>query len=316
MRPREPRADAGARPPASARDGGWKAYNAGRRHAIHFEASWLDLREAFDTAARSFALADRFAVAMPARPHLIDLGAGSGSMFRWLAPIIGRPQSWLLVDADPDLIARAYIKTEFWATAHGWTVTRPSRSAQLVHTPQGAWRMEALLADLADPAALPWHGIDGVVCSALLDLVSAAWLERLVGLLRGPMLACLSVDGRDRFAPPHPLDAAVRTGFRRDQLRDKGFGPALGPRAPAVLHAALAARGFTVASALSDWCVPASALVMLRELVPTHAEAAARWRPAQRSAIAAWENRRVRQAIAGRLAIRIGHRDSLALPPR
>jgi hypothetical protein len=36
--------------------------------------------------------------------------------------------------------------------------------------------------------------------------------------------------------------------------------------------------------------------------------------PARRSAIADWEYLRRRQAAHGRLAIRIGHRDSLALP--
>lgn len=284
-----------------------------------FGADWLELREPFDAAARSVPLARQLAGRLPARPHLLDLGAGTGSLFRWLAPIIGRAQAWTLVDADPDLIARAFADTERWATACGWTVTRTGRggrSALLVHTPHGAWRLEALLADLADPAGLPWRDTDAVVCSALLDLVSAAWIGRLAASLRTPLLACLCVDGHDVFAPAAARDVAVRAGFRRDQARDKGFGPALGPRAPSVLRAALAARGFTVVSAASDWRIPAVALGMLREIVPGHAEAAARWRPAQRGAIEAWQRLRMRQAVAGRLAIRIGHRDSLALPPR
>jgi hypothetical protein len=43
---------------------------------------------------------------------------------------------------------------------------------------------------------------------------------------------------------------------------------------------------------------------------------AARHAPPQRAAIADWLHARLRQIAAGRLAIRIGHRDSLALPPR
>jgi hypothetical protein len=199
-------------------------------------------------------------------------------------------------------------------------VTSPGHAGNrvlLVHAPGGVWRVQAVCVDLADaPDGLPLGEVDAVVCSALLDLVSAAWVERLVAALRTPLLACLSVDGRDAWLPPHPLDAVVRAGFRRDQGRDKGFGPALGPRAPAVLHAALAARGFTVSSAPSDWRIPAAALSMARELVPGHAEAAARACPARRRAIATWRDARMRQAIAGRLAIRIGHRDSLGLPPR
>jgi len=208
-------------------------------------------------------------------------------------------------------LLRAFDDIAQWAAVRGWTVTQPGRvghRALLVHTPFGALRVEALCIDLAGaPGGLPLAEMDGVVCSALLDLVSAAWLERLVAALHVPLLACLAVD---------PLDARVRSGFRRDQARDKGFGPALGPHAPAVLHAALEARGFAVASAPSGWRIPPSALGMLGALVPGHAEAAARAHPAQRGAIDAWRKARMRQAIAGRLAIRVGHRDSLGLPPR
>lgn len=279
-----------------------------------FAADWLAQREPFDAAARDAGLAQRLADALPARPVLLDLGAGSGSLFRWLAPIIGRAQVWLLADADEDLLQRAYEDITRWAGKRGWAVTQGQR-ALLVHAPGGAWRVEACRADLA--AGLPPLGeADAVVCSALLDLVSAAWLERLVAALRSPLLACLSVDGRDAFLPRHPLDAALRAGFRADQGRDKGFGRALGPRAPAALHAALATAGFSAASAPSDWRIPPAALRMLGELVSGHAAAAERASPARARAIGAWRKARMHQAVAGRLAIRIGHRDSLALPPR
>jgi hypothetical protein len=283
-----------------------------------FSADWLALREPFDAAARSVELAERLAGVLPLRPVLLDLGAGSGSLFRWLAPIIARAQVWVLVDADEELLLRAFDDIADWAEARGWTVTRPGRGghrALLVHAPFGAWRVEALCIDFA-MAPLPLGEVDAVVCSALLDLVSAAWVWRLVAALRTPLLACLGVDGRESFLPPHPYDARVRWGFRRDQGRDKGFGPALGRHAPTVLHAALAAHSFNVASALSDWRIPASALAMLAALVPGHAEAAARAHPGSRAAIDAWRKARMHQAIAGRLAIRVGHRDSLGLPPR
>jgi hypothetical protein len=108
----------------------------------------------------------------------------------------------------------------------------------------------------------------------------------------------------------------VQAGFRRDQQRDKGLGPALGRRAPAVLRAALAARGFTLTSAATDWRIPRGATAMLAALVRGHAEAAARQMPQRRGAIAAWQAARLRQIGRGRLAIRVGHRDILALPPR
>ncbi len=242
-----------------------------------FAGGWLALREPFDADARSAALARRFADALPARPRILDLGAGTGSMMRWLRPIIRREQSWILADADAALLAGAL-------------------DAQT--TP--------LVVDLARaPDGLPLRAVDGVVCSALLDLVSAAWLARLAAALRTPFLACLSVDGDDAFAPPHPLDASVLHAFRVDQARDKGFGPALGPRAPQVLETALAAHGFAVRSQKSDWEIRAADDAMLRELVLGHARVAGDDE---------WQHDRLEQIEREKLAIRIGHRDILALP--
>jgi hypothetical protein len=282
-----------------------------------FDPEWLALREEFDAASRSVVLAQRLSGLLPARPRLLDLGAGTGSLFRWLAPIIGRAQAWTFVDTDRDLIAEAFEETADWATAQGWTVTFPGHAANralLVHTPHGAWRVEALVSDLAAPEVLRLHGADAVVCSAFLDLVSGAWIDQFCDVLRIPLLACLSVDGRDTFLPRHPADAIVTAGFRRDQARDKGFGPALGPRAPAALRAALEVRGFTVATATSDWRIPRGSLAMLHEIVQSHARAAALRSPAYRSVIADWESARLSQSAAGRLVIRTGHRDCLAIP--
>lgn len=279
-----------------------------------FSADWLALREPFDRVARSRALATRLAAALPARPRLLDLGAGTAALFRWLAPLIGRAQAWTIVDRDADLLGRAFARTAAWAEAQGLRVTTPGR-ALIVHTPQGAWRMEAVALDFAaDPARLPLADHDAVVCSALLDLVSAAWAARLVAALRTPLLACLSVDGRDRFRPPHPDDRLIARGFARDQRRDKGFGRALGAAAPAVLARLLAARGFRVASAPADWLIPAIAAPMLQALVRGHAAAAAAALPPAAGRIAAWEDARLAAIARRRLAVTIGHRDLLALP--
>jgi hypothetical protein len=280
-----------------------------------FPAEWLAQREPLDAVARSVALAARLAAALPPRPRILALGAGSGGLFRWLAPLLGRPQAWTLVDADEDLLVDALAEAAAWASRQGWTVTQPGR-ALLVHTPAGAWRLEARLADLADlPAGLPFATVDAVTCSALLSLASAAWIRRLVAALASPFYSTLNVDGHDAMLPRHPLDALVMAGFRRDQGRDKGLGRAVGPRASSVLHAALAERGFLVASAPSAWRVPSTELAMLSALLSGIAAAAMRAMPGRSRAIEAWLRERMRVALAVRLAIRIGHRDSLGLPP-
>jgi hypothetical protein len=276
-----------------------------------FEADWLALREPFDHAARSIALARRLAERLPARPRLVDFGAGTGSMFRFLAPIIGRRQDWLLIDADAALLDESFGRTAAWGRARGYAATS-SGDELLLSTPVGLWRMQIVTTappplaggGRGEGALPPTSDADAIVCSALLDLVSASWLEHLFDTLTIPFLACLTVDGRDAWHPRHPSDAAVRTAFRRDQHRDKGFGRALGPTAPSFALRALAERGFVTASAPSDWRIPRNALRMQRALIEGRGASDPQWQAA-----------RLRQAMRGRLAIAIGHRDILAFPP-
>jgi hypothetical protein len=249
---------------------------------------------------------------LPARPRLLDLGAGTGSLFRWLAPIIGRSQAWVFADADTTLLGRALDDTADWAEAMGWTVSSPGR-ALLIHTDMGTWRIETRKVDLA--RALDVSMVDAVTCTALFDLVSQEWVDHLVAQLRTPLLACLSVDGRAQFTPPHPLDGVITGAFRRDQTRDKGFGRALGPSAPAVLVDALTSRHFDVHGAVSDWQIPPDAPEMLGELIASHGEVARHWLKPRQTAIDDWEDLRLSQAQRRRLRIRIGHRDILAFPP-
>jgi len=157
--------------------------------------------------------------------------------------------------------------------------------------------------------------VDAVICSALLDLVSPAWLARLFDTLHVPLFASLTVDGRDVWQPRHPDDPLVFSAFRRDQRRDKGLGHALGIAAPGAALRALTARGFATASAPTDWRIPCAALRLQRALIDGAADAARDANPARARAITDWQAARLRQAMRGRLAIRIGHRDILAWPP-
>jgi hypothetical protein len=277
-----------------------------------FAADWLTLREPFDAAARSPALARALAAIVPPRPRLIDLGAGTGSLFRWLAPRLARPQDWTLADADRALLERAFADIAAWAAAQRLPTTATA-TRLTIHAPHGAWRIEAEQLDLAAPP--PLNRYDAVACSALLDLVSTQWIEALASKLKKPLLACLSVDGRDAFLPAHTLDRTILAAFRRDQQREKGFGLALGPKSPAALRATFTARGFTVREADTPWRIPPQSADLLDRLVASHAEVAARHVPDRRHAIKQWATLRAAQIDRARLAMRIGHRDSLALPP-
>jgi hypothetical protein len=274
-----------------------------------YSAEWLALREPFDHAARSARLAQRLAESLPQRPRIVDLAGGSGSLFRFLAPVIGRGQDWVLLDADHNLLDEAFGRTAGWARRQGFAATAAGDTLQL-STPRGLWRLRVAARDLSarPPVGSDWkEEHDAIVCSSLLDLVSMAWLRRLCRSISVPFLACLTADGRDSWRPRHQLDTLVRGAFRRDMRRDKGFGPALGTEAVRSVPQ-------VSASAPSDWRIPRTALRMQRALIDATADAARAACPAQARAIAEWQEARLRQALRGRLAITIGHRDILVLP--
>jgi hypothetical protein len=235
-----------------------------------FARDWLALRAPYDAAARSIGLARRFAAALPAQPRLVDLAAGSGANRRWLAAHLPSATRWTLVDDDPALLDGA---------------------------------ADARVLDLA--AALEEiDGVDGATCSALLDLVSADWLRRLVAWLGGrPLLAALSVDGRVAFAPGDGEDAAVLAAFAGDQRRDKGFGPALGAAAPGMLAALLRDAGYRVETVASDWALGPGDGAMLRAMIDGLASVA--------PDATGWRTRRRAQAREGRLRLTVGHVDVL-----
>ena len=288
------------------------------RPSLRFAAGWLALREDLDRAARNRVLARALAQRLPNDPHLLDLGAGAGGLFRFLAPIIGRSQTWTFADADESLLYTALALTASWARRRGFAATSPrgaGGSSLVLGTPSGSWRIETLVSDLAEmPRGLPLQAVDAVVCSALLDLVSRSWMERLVAALRVPFYASMTVDGRDAWLPRHAADRAIRTAFRADQRRDKGLGMALGDGAPDLVLRLLAARGFETHTATSDWNIPGSAASLSRLLVGMTAGPARQAMPAQAAKFTTWSGARLNQSARARLAIRIGHRDILAFP--
>lgn len=274
----------------------------------HFSAEWLSQREPFDSAARDEAarrlhLAARLRTVAPSAGmpwRVIDLGCGTGANLRWLAPRLGGPQQWLVADHDAALLR------------HWPPVLRgPGFEAAI------ACQQHDLAQDLE---ALPWHAADLVTASALLDLVSAGWLQRLVALAAAPraaMLFTLSVDGRHDWEPGDPQDTTVGRLFALHQRRDKGFGPALGAAAVPALRRLLQERGYRVFSAPSDWWLHGhhgpQAAALHHALIDGMAHAACEQDPASTAAVEAWRQRRHARAATG--GLRVGHVDLLALPP-
>lgn len=258
---------------------------------------------------RSPALAARLIALLPTRPRMVGLGSDTANLFQFLAPMIARAQAWTLLDADEARLGDAFRRTADWAERHGWTVTWPGR-ALVVHTPSGAWRMEGIVQD-AMGGAVARFGVqpDAVVSDALLHCVSAGAVGRFARSARCPLLACLTRTGRDVWMPRDPSDAIIAAG-----LRHRRNGAETGWSTPAQVMRALGERGFTTRSEISDWLLPRAASPTVATLVLRASAAARIALPSRRPTIAAWEERRLRQTRLGRLAIRIGHRDILAVP--
>jgi len=261
-----------------------------------FSADWLALREPADTAARSESLT-RLAgqrLGERSRVHAIDLACGTGANVRYLASRLPVPADWTLVDHDRALLDEARRRLRHGALGDDFTVT-------------------ARVIDLAQFDAAILDGQHLVTAAALLDLVSAAWLESLAAACReagAVVLLALTFDGRIDCTPAHPDDELVRGLLLRHQRRDKGFGPALGPEAATVAEACFSAEGFTVRSAPSDWALESPRLQ--RELIEGWARAATEIDGADAERIATWAGRRQAHVLEGRSRLRVGHRDLVA----
>lgn len=247
-----------------------------------FSADWLALREPADHAARDRALMAEAVALAGARPVVVDLGAGTGSTRRAFGAALPEGAVWRMVEGDAALLAHC----------------------------EG----ERHQMDLRDLAALPLEGATLVTASALLDLVSEAWLAGLVEVLaarRLPFHAALSYDGLMAWEPADAGDAGVTAAFNRHQRGDKGFGPALGP--DAVMRAAelFRAAGYAVRTADSPWRIGPDQAALGDALLEGIAAAA------EEAGIAADEAARwvaARRGLLGQGRMVIGHLDLLAVP--
>src|SRR5690606_21752378 len=162
---------------------------------------------------------------------VVDLGAGTGANLRYLAPFLGGAQRWRLLDDDPALNAAAVERLCDWAAARGARCERRERQTWLLHGAGLDVRVEIATLDIASDALRLADGAV-VTASALLDLVSAHWLERLARecrAARAPALFALTYDGRIACRPETPTDALVMRLVNEHQRRDKGFGVSIRP---------------------------------------------------------------------------------------
>jgi hypothetical protein len=266
---------------------------------VRVSADWLDLREAADAAARApelIAPVRRYlAGRSPATVH--DLGAGTGSMGRWLAPRLPGAQHWVLHDRDPDLLKRAADSMPRTA-ADGAPVTVEVREGDITQLRPG---------DL-DGAAL-------ITASALLDMLTREEIDAIVAGCASagcPVLLTISVIGRVELTPPDPLDARLAAAFNAHQRRTFAGRRLLGPDAVDAAAEAFRRYGVSVRPHPSPWRLGPDQAELAAEWLRGWLDAACEQRPELVGAARSYTTRRLAEARAGRLHIVVHHRDLLA----
>jgi SAM-dependent methyltransferase len=255
-----------------------------------FSTGWLSLREPADADARAIDLLEPLRTALKGRAELVirDLGCGTGSLGRWLAPRLTGPQHWIMEDRDPALLE--YAATHM-PTADGVTV-------------------ETRLGDVTTLTAGELAGTDLVTCSALLDILTAGEVAALAAACAGARchaLLTLSVVGAVTIAPADPLDQQIADAFNAHQRRVHGGRQLLGPDAAAAARRAFEDAGAAVTVAASPWRLGRQRSTLTAEWLDGWLAAAAEQRPDLPI-----EQYRERRATSD-LVITVGHTDVLAI---
>jgi SAM-dependent methyltransferase len=260
---------------------------------IRVSPDWLDLREPADAAARSRELVRLLRGRLPDCGPLVvhDLACGSGSVSRWLAPLLPGPQRWILHDRDPDLLALAE------AGIHG--------------------HVEIRLGDVTRLDREDLAGASLITASALLDLLTEDELAALIAACAGaacPVLLTLSVTGRIQLLPADPLDARVACAFDSHQRRLTSRGRLLGPDAVVGAVEGFRRLGAEVIVEPSPWRLGATESDLVVEWLVGWLEAACEQDPELATGVDLYRRRRLREAAAGALAVTVAHADLLVLP--
>jgi hypothetical protein len=279
-----------------------------------FTGDWLSLREAVDAAARNRDVVQQLVAWREHHSQLtiMDLGAGSGANFRFLAPRLGGEQRWLLLDNDSQLLDSIDAMMHRWASVNGFYI-EPQTSGLRITGHQFSCLLESRQFDLRYIEDLASTQL--VTASALLDLVSGVWLENLAQRCRSAGTAiyfALTYDGLVDWQPRDKADAAVHEWVNCHQRTDKGFGPALGPQAAEFAMHCLQRQGYHVVPGRSIWQLGTDEAKLQLALAAGYAEAVMQQKEAAATWVNDWLLRRRRLITDSLSNVTVGHTDIFA----
>lgn len=267
---------------------------------LEVSSDWLELREAEDARARSTELAQTAGALLPGGQITVhDLGSGTGSMMRWLAPLLPGPQTWVLHDWNAGLTARA-IAGGPPHDRDGAPVTIRSRVGELE------------LLDAGDLA-----GASLVTASALLDVLTAQEAHAIVDAclaVGAPALLSLSVTGDVDLTPWNARDILFARAFNAHQRREVDGRRLLGRYGAPIVHGLFGRAGWNVRKALTTWRLNADEPELLGEWFDGWVDAAVEQAPELTDQAVGYRASRRAQQRSGALSAVVYHLDVLAWP--
>ena len=109
-------------------------------------------------------------------------------------------------------------------------------------------------------------------------------------------------------------DEALREWVNQHQRSDKGFGPALGPDAVAMLATLLQQQGYAIMVRPSPWRLAPEQAAMQTALLDGWVEAAVEIAPEAAGELVNWRTQRRRWIDCGQSHLQVGHWDLWAWP--
>ena len=286
-----------------------------------FSTDWLSLREAADHRSRNPFLQNQVLRYLEEIGRLkndpieiIDLGSGTGSNLRALAPLIEHNQAWTLIDYDPLLLMAAREKLCTWADD---VISRSDNN----HVDHDANRPVTLVKNnfeikviflqkdlVSDFQFLLSDSVDLITAAAFFDLVAFDWMEQFCKVLKTPLYTVLTYNGQETWLPSDDLDSKILEAFHHHQGSDKGFGSAAGPLALKSLEQLLKKDGFQVETGSSPWILGPNDSLLIQELATSTAQAVAETAKVTQEIAQQWGKSRARS-----LRCEIGHDDLFAI---
>lgn len=267
-----------------------------------FSAEWLALREPVDHRSRADELVPILCEEWQrcGWERIVDLGCGTGSNLRYLAPKLPGFQHWILVDHDARLLDH-------------------------VSVPNQNIRVTKVKGVLAQEGLAFVSGADVVTCAALLDLVDEGWLRTLVSacsLRRCAAYFVLSYDGTMEWShhdcgiiDTDPDDAMIQAAVNAHQQRRTTTTKALGPTASLVTERLFKEAGYKTWRMSSQWRLGVDDRQLVHQLIDGWERAALELhgQPDRQERIRAWAKRK-HGLLQRKFLVQIGHQDLLVMP--